>query len=119
VAGLGAVYIGGETVGNLGGVQAGNGDAFLSKFDLAGQLLWTRQSGTAVSDHIRAVTTSPDGYVYAGGTTEGSFAATNAGETDVFLSKYDAAGSTLWSRQIGSSGDDAIHAIVVDSGGNA
>ena len=44
--GLGNVYVSGQTSGNLGGDNAGSSDAFLSKFDSSGGLLWSQQLGT-------------------------------------------------------------------------
>ena len=44
--GLGNVYMTGYTQGNLGGTNAGDKDAFLSKYDDDGTLLWTQQLGT-------------------------------------------------------------------------
>ena len=51
---LGNVYIAGATSGNLAGTTGGDFDAFVSKYDTAGNLLWSRQvsmseSGNAVS----------------------------------------------------------------------
>ncbi|MGH7485296.1 MAG: SBBP repeat-containing protein, partial [bacterium] len=45
--GLGNVYISGSTTGSLGGPFAGIIDAFVSKYDAAGALQWTRQLGTS------------------------------------------------------------------------
>ena len=53
--GLGNVYISGDTTGGLGGDNAGAYDAFVSKYDAAGNLLWTEQLGTAMSDHGNGV----------------------------------------------------------------
>jgi hypothetical protein len=47
--GLGSVYISGHTGGSLGGANAGGWDAFVSKYDAAGSLLWTRQLGLSTS----------------------------------------------------------------------
>jgi hypothetical protein len=57
--GLGNVYISGWTYGNLGGPNAGGADAFVSKYDSAGALQWTRQLGT--SDYDESTGVSADG----------------------------------------------------------
>src|SRR5262249_20225644 len=43
---LGNVYVSGITHGQLGATHAGSGDAFVSKFDPLGNLIWTQQWGT-------------------------------------------------------------------------
>jgi len=40
------------------------------------------------------------------GYTEGSLAGVNAGLYDAFVRKYDGGGNLLWTRQIGTSGND-------------
>src|SRR5262245_55142216 len=41
--GRGSVYVAGTTEGSLGGANAGDADAFLSRFASDGRALWTRQ----------------------------------------------------------------------------
>src|SRR3954454_12906101 len=83
--GLGNVYTSGYAFGSLGGPSAGNEDAFVSKYDAAGALQWTRQLGTSSSDYANGV--SPDGLgnVYISGYTSGSLGGPNAGSYDAFV----------------------------------
>ena len=95
-------------------------DAFLTKYDGAGNLLWSRQIGTTALDISRGVAVDAAGNAYISGFTYGSLGGPNAGENDAFLTKYDGAGNLLWSRQIGttvprSSAED----VAVDAAGNA
>ena len=46
--GLGHVYVSGYTWGSLDGINAGEGDAFISKYDESGAFLWTKQLGSAL-----------------------------------------------------------------------
>ena len=101
--GLGNVYISGYTDGSLGGPNAGGDDAFVSKYDAAGTLQWTRQLGTSSSDHSYGVSADGLGNVYISGHTGGSLGGPNAGSYDAFVSKYDAAGTLQWTRQLGTS----------------
>jgi hypothetical protein len=48
--GLGNVYISGRTDGSLEGTNAGGSDAFISKGDESGTLLWTQLLGTSEDD---------------------------------------------------------------------
>ena len=48
----------------------------------------------------------------------GGGALSSAGNSDVFLAKYDAAGAHLWSQRFGDTGVDVGRAIAVDGAGN-
>ncbi len=115
----GNAYISGYTRGSLGGTNAGNYDAFLSKFDASGAELWRRQIGTSSSDYSYSVAVDAAGNPYISGYTYGSLGGTNAGSADAFLSKFDASGNELWRRQIGTSSGDISWSVAVDAAGNA
>ena len=114
----GNVYITGRTSGDLGEPNAGYGDAFLSKYDGAGTLAWTRQPGTGSYDASFGVAVDPDGNVYIVGITSGDLGGPNAGYNDAFLSKYDGSGTLAWTRQLGTGSDDYSYGVAVDAGGN-
>jgi hypothetical protein len=117
--GLGNVFVSGSTTSSLGGPYAGGGfDAFVGKYDASGNLLWTRQLGTTGDDESEAISADNMGNVYISGETEGSLGGPNAGDYDAFVSKYDAAGNLLWTRQIGTTGEDLSHAVSTDGLGN-
>jgi hypothetical protein len=116
--GLGNVYLSGTTLGSLGGTNAGGQDAFVSKYDAAGNLQWTRQLGTSSTDQSRGVSADGLGNVYISGYTNGSLGGTNAGGDDAFVSKYDAAGNLQWTQQLGTSSFDSNHGVSADGLGN-
>ena len=116
--GLGNVYISGGTTGSLGGTNAGSGDAYVSKYDAAGNLQWTRQLGTSSPEQSIGVSADGLGNVYTSGRTEGSLGGTNAGSRDAFVSKYDAAGNLQWTRQLGTSLVDESFGVSADGLGN-
>jgi len=89
VAGSGDVYISGSTRGDLGGVNAGSNDAFLSKFDSGGNELWTTQIGTSRGDPSYSVAVDASGNAYISGSTAGDLGGPNAGGYDAFLVKYE------------------------------
>jgi hypothetical protein len=112
------VYVAGYTDGTLPGqTSAGGPDAFVRKYDLAGNELWTRQFGTSGADSAVGIAADASG-VYVTGSTTGTFAGqTGAGDEDAFVRKFDADGSELWTRQFGSSGwDQATGVAAVGSG---
>jgi len=116
---FGNAYICGDTWGSLGGPNAGDGDAFLVKYDGSGSLLWSQQIGTSSLDLARSVAVDAFGNAYISGYTEGSLGGPNAGGCDAFLVKYDGSGSLLWSQQIGTSSSDLAYSVAVDASGNA
>ena len=86
--GLGNVYVSGRTEGNLGGTNAGLNDAFVSKYDTHGALLWTEQLGTSSDDWSYGVSADGLGNVYISGMIEGSLVGCNVKDGDAFVSKY-------------------------------
>lgn len=116
--GLGNVYLAGTTAGSLGGPNRGNADAFVRRYDASGVLLWTRQFGSVDSDQVADVSADRLGNVYLTGTTYGSLGGPSAGYTDAFVSKYDASGTLLWTRQLGSADFDYGTGVAGDGLGN-
>lgn len=117
--GLGNIYITGDTAGSLGGPNAGGPyDAFLAKYDAAGNLQWTKQLGTSAWDFGYGVTGDGIGNVYVTGTTEGSLGGPNVRGIDVFLMKFDPAGNLLWKTQFGTSQGETSSDISADEFGN-
>jgi hypothetical protein len=116
--GLGNVFITGATQGNLGATNAGGSDVFVSKYNAAGNLLWSRQLGSADDDYGNDASADGHGNVYITGETYGSLAGPNAGGIDVFVSKFDSAGTLLWKRQIGSDNHDDALGVSADGLGN-
>lgn len=88
--------------------SAGNMDIFLAKYDPEGHLLWVRQAGGAgPEDFAFKVAVNNRGQAFITGlfTEEATFAPgvtlTSAGDTDMFLAKYDTDGNLLWAQQAG------------------
>ncbi len=101
----GSIYVSGWTTGALEGSNAGDFDAILRKYDADGNVLWTRQFGTAGNDYAYPLTAGPDG-IYVAGYTNGSLDGSSAGGYDAFVRKYGADGTVLWARQFGTAGND-------------
>jgi len=115
----GNVYVSGDTNGSFSGfANQGESDAFVVKFDAAGNELWAQQIGTDSTDISEAVSVDNAGNVYISGLTTGDLGGTNAGSFDVFLTKFDSSGTQVWTQQFGTASDDRGNAVAVDSVGN-
>jgi len=120
VDGLGNVYVAGSTSASFDG-QTNNGhtDLCLTKFNNNGTKQWTRIWGSAVYDAGRSISVDSAGSIYVAGETQGSFAGqTNNGNMDLYLTKYNSNGSSLWSRIWGSYDYDYGICVSIDSTGN-
>ncbi|MSO18982.1 MAG: hypothetical protein EXQ56_00720 [Acidobacteria bacterium] len=99
-----------------GGVGVGGRDIFLRKYDLNLVPIWTRQFGTTMADYSTAVALDGAGWIYIAGTTQGTLPGqTAAGGGDAFVSKFDANGDLLWTRQFGSPGMDQPVCVAANS----
>ena len=115
---LGNVFVAGWTYGSLGGTGAGVNDAYAAKFDAAGNLVWIHHMGTQDSDYASGVSADGLGNVYVTGNTYGSIGGGSAGGQDVFVRGFNSAGILLWSRQLGTRGDDRSYGVSADALGN-
>lgn len=116
----GDVYVTGYTLGNLdGNSNAGGYDLFVVKYNSAGVKQWTRQLGSSDYDFVSDIAVNSRDEVYVTGNTSGDLDGnTNAGGIDLIVVMYNSAGVKQWTRQLGSSADDAGSGIAVDSNGN-
>jgi hypothetical protein len=92
-------------------------DTFVRKYDLAGNELWTRQFGSTGDEYGHGIAVDSSG-VYVTGLTYGTLPGqTAAGGGDGFVRKYDPAGNEVWTRQFGSSSNEAVFGIALDPTG--
>ncbi len=120
IADDGSIYIFGSTNGDLGG-QVYNGgihDGFISKFDSDGTEKWTKLIGSSGREYIADTKIDKDGFIYLTGHTDSNLnGVINNGETDAFVSKLNADGTTRWTKLIGSSNSDHGSSIDISSDG--
>eukprot|EP01031_Cornospumella_fuschlensis_P025690 gene25690-31025_t len=116
-ASSGAMYVTGFARGSLHDEPfAGSDDIFLTKYASNGTRLWTRMAGSSGSDSGRGVAVdNSTGYVYvtgqAGGSIHGETFA--GGSNDIILMKYAGNGTRVWTRMVGSNGNDNANAVSV------
>lgn len=113
----GNVYVAGYTNGILGASSAGGTDAFVVKYNENGELQWKQQRGSARNEQARGVACDVNGDVYVGGITNGSLDGNSNADisafptNDVFLFKYNSAGTWLWTKQLGTSVGDVMEGL--------
>jgi hypothetical protein len=91
--------------------SAGSDDAFLAKYDAAGNLLWAQRGGGADGDGAWNVAADLGGNAFVVGTFRGvalwgGLPLQSRGFSDLFAVKYSPAGTPLWVQQIGANGFD-------------
>ncbi len=108
------LLVAGSTNGGLGFPT----DAFLSKRDSAGALVWTRTLGTnGTRGEAAAFDSTGNGYI--AGYTDGSLSGfTNAGGDDLFVARYNASGDQTLLKQFGTTSNESATDMKVDSNGN-
>ncbi len=115
VDGTGNAYVAGT-----GGQSCCVHDALVSKWDPAGNAVWTRQFGTPANDQAHDVAVDGAGNAYVAGSTQSTLPGqVSAGGDDAWVRKYDPAGTEVWTRQFGSPGEDEAKGVAVDGTGNA
>ena len=119
----GNVYVLGTTAGNLGGEVNRSGtlanDVTLSKYDAAGNLIFTRMLGATGDADGMAITVDANDNVLIAGRTEAKLdPSAFGGLTDSFVTKFSSTGQELWTRQAGAVLGDAAMAITTDASGN-
>lgn len=95
-------YSGTATFGNQNITVEGNTDAFLVKYNNAGNLIWVISAGGNDSDKAKSVAVDAAGNVYISGSyinsaTFGTITV-NCSGPGVFLAKYNSAGQIQWVR---------------------
>jgi hypothetical protein len=91
---------------------AGDYDATLFKFSASGDMIWARRMGGLESDKAYGVVNDNNGFLYVTGYFVGQayfapgVSLTGRGRTDIFLAKFDTAGTLQWVEQAGDTGFD-------------
>ena len=92
--------------------NAGSIDGYIAKFDTLGNSVWAKNFGGNANDNITSVGADNYGHIYMSGffyspaLSIGSNAFTNAGCSDIFLSKLDTSGNVVWAKSVGGIGNE-------------
>lgn len=100
-------------------------DLFIAKYDPSGNLVWAQRFGGSSNDRGTSITTDQAGNIYLTGyfysptIVFGKDTLRNAGNVgDIFVVKFDQAGTILWSKREGGAGLEIPHSILVDGNNN-
>jgi hypothetical protein len=101
-------------------------DIFVAKYGPSGNHLWSKRHGGTNNDYARAIAVDGSGNVLVTGEFSGmaSFggriltSASGGADLDVFVAKYAANGTPLWSNPFGGTQNDRARAMAVDGSGN-
>jgi gliding motility-associated-like protein len=131
----GGVYLAGSTLSSFNIATPGahqpspNGleDAFLARFDRSGLRQWGTYFGGSSIDHGVSCAVAGDGAVYLSGTTgspdniatAGAHQESPAGESDVYLAKFDSGGTLQWGTYYGGDKNDYAYACTMNADGGA
>ncbi len=123
-------YFGDTTDFNPGGngglmIPVKGQDVFLAKYDAAGNFLWVKSMGGNSNDYGQGVALDGSGNVYVSGYYSSAAYFNPSGDSlksiggaDVFLAKYDTAGTLIWAKTLGNTSGDLGYKVAVDRSGN-
>jgi hypothetical protein len=117
----GNAYMVGAATGNFGDqLNQGTQDVYLTKYDSAGNLQWTKLLGSAGSASATSLALNPGGGVVVAGSTTADLTTTAVadGNSDSFVAKYDADGNQTWTTQIQTLNQNQASSVSVDASGN-
>ena len=109
------LFVGNYTFSNNS--TSGNGDAFLVKFDVNGNILWANSYGSTNSEHINSIVATEDGGFITGGSFSsdtlvlGNTTLNRNGSDDALLIKYYPNGNIEWITTFGGTSSDTIECI--------
>jgi hypothetical protein len=113
--------------GTLNLASAGGSDAFITKLDSTGQLVWAERIGGASSDLGRGIAVDSADNVYIAGRFQdtvdfdpgpGTFNLTGVDLADIFVLRLDSEGQFEWASAMGGTGSDRSRSLLVDGSGN-
>jgi hypothetical protein len=107
-------------------IEAGSDDAFLTRHDNAGNLLWATYYGGSANDRGWESAIDPAGNIYicgrtgssSGIATSGSHQPSLTGLTDGFLAKFNSSGSRIWATYYGGYDWETASGVTCDASGN-
>jgi len=117
----GNIYVLGNATGNFANqINQGSQDVYLTKYDSAGNVVWSNLVGSAGSASGDSIALDPSGGVVITGASTADLTTTSVadGNNDSFVARYDANGNQTWIKQIQTLATNQSNAVSVDASGN-
>ncbi|HTN86652.1 MAG TPA: hypothetical protein VL242_23295 [Sorangium sp.] len=118
-------FVGTERFSVVTRTSAGDSDVFVAKFDTNGSVVWDARYGGRLSERGADLETDSLGNVIVVGSYTGEIdfgspadTLTSAGGEDIFIAKFSSAGTHVWSRSFGATGDQRGTSLAVDKTNN-
>jgi hypothetical protein len=113
------IVFGHDTLTSNGGYEI-----FIVKYDASGNVVWAKSAGGIYDDYSSAIAVNVNSNTYISGSFEspnisfGSDTLINTGGKDIFVTKYDALGNVVWTKNASGNLDDNSCSIAVDENDN-
>ena len=117
----GEIVVAGKVDGTLGKTtEFGGSDNFVASYDSSGVEQWIQRFGSTSDDQSHSVAVAADGTVYVAGDSKSGVggAGYQGGATDGFVRAIDNTGTTLYTRNIGNTGDESVASISIANDGS-
>jgi hypothetical protein len=104
----------------IAGADDAESGSFVMKAETDCTEIWKRDFGVGPGDRAFHVKSDTNGAIYVAGETGGNLVPTAyVGLVDAYLTKRDASGEEIWTRQVGSTGQDRVYDLAVAPDGTA
>jgi hypothetical protein len=118
----GNIYVIGSATGDIGKnqINQASSDAYLTKYDSAGNVVWSKLLGSADTAGGFALATDPSGGIVVSGVTTANLMPTAIadGNSDSFVARYDKDGNQSWIKQIQTLANNQANAVSIDASGH-
>jgi hypothetical protein len=118
----GNIYVIGSATGDIGKnqINQASSDAYLTKYDSAGNVVWSKLLGSADTAGGFALATDPSGGIVVSGVTTANLTPTAIadGNSDSFVARYDKDSNQSWVKQLPTLANNQANAVSVDASGN-
>ena len=111
----GGITVVGTTSGTYERPLPGGSDGFIQRYDVAGEVLWTREFGTPGQDWAKDVAADASGLTVLW-VSDGSFESRDNAR-DLYLRRYDRSGTELWTTSYVTPKDEEAGGIAADATG--
>ncbi len=117
-------YTGSMTMGSTSLTNQGNNDIYLAKLDSTGAPVWAVSAGGAGDDRAYGLAIDANGDLYLTGLYSGtatfgtggnSVSLTSAGNSDIYVAKYNNSGTLKWAKTAGSTNNERSLGLALDT----